>query len=104
MKKSSLLGIFAALLPCVVEPAFAQKPQQQEVKVRALAFQPEFPFELHAHEPSGAATAGLLEIRSFLNDESNLLKFKGGSLVFTRRVNPISATDVNETVGKVDVP
>jgi len=72
--------------------------------VRALSFQPEFPVELHAHDPAGTSSAGPLEVKSFLNHEANVLKFKGTQLVFTRKSKPSSATDINEHVGKVEFP
>ncbi|MEO5716034.1 MAG: hypothetical protein ABIT37_21315 [Luteolibacter sp.] len=100
MKTPLLLAIGAALLSCMIAPSLAQ----QELKVRAISFQPGFPVELHAHLPDGSATAGLVEIKTFLNDETNLLKYKGGPLVFTARSNPVSATDVNQVIGRVEIP
>lgn len=100
MKNLTLLAIVAAALPCLVSPLSAQ----QEIKVRAISFQPGFPVELHAHETDGSATAGVIEIKSFLNHESNLLKVKGKKLVFTVRSNPVSATDVHQLLGTVEIP
>ena len=100
MKNLSLLAISVASLPFLSASAWAQ----EEVKVRALSFQPDFPLELHAHDPSGSATAGLVEVKSFLNHEANTLKIKGRNLVFTRKSNPASATDVNEHLGQVELP
>jgi hypothetical protein len=102
MKSLSLLALAAALLPSLPAPAAAQ--QQQEVQVRSLAFQPDFPVELHAHEPGGSQTAGIVEIKSFLNHEINVLKPKGPGVVFTRKSNPASATNLEEVIGKVDFP
>ncbi len=95
MKLLSLL-----VLPLLAASAFAQ----QEIRVRALSFTPEFPVELHAHDPSGSETAGLIEIKSFLNHESTSLKCRSGRVVFTRRSNPVSATRVDEVLGGVDLP
>ena len=100
MKTLSLLAITVISLPFILSSAWAD----EEIKVRAISFQPDFPGELHAHDPSGSATAGLIEVKSFLNHEANPLKIKGRSLVFTRKSNPASATDVNALVAKVELP
>ncbi|MEO5716762.1 MAG: hypothetical protein ABIT37_25005 [Luteolibacter sp.] len=101
MKTLSILACSLAVLPFFSAPAAAQV---QEMQVRSLAFQPDFPVELHAHDPSGSETAGLIEIKSFLNHEGNLLKYKGTGVSFTRRTNPASATNVDEVIGKVEFP
>jgi hypothetical protein len=100
MKTLSLLAIAVASLPFLVSLAWAQ----EDITVRAITFQPDFPEEIHAHDPSGSATAGLIQVKSFLNHETNTLKIKGRNLVFTRKSNPVSATDVNALVGKVELP
>ncbi len=102
MKTPPLPVLAAALLTCLTTAAALA---QQEVKVRAIAFQPGFPVELRAHEADGSANAGMVEIKSFLNNETNVLKFKGsGPLVFTVRSNPVSATDSNQVLGQVEIP
>lgn len=100
MKSLTLLAIVAVVLPWLVSPVSAQ----QELKVRAISFQPGFPVEIHAHLPDGSATAGMVEVKSFLNHESNILKFKGSRLVFTARSRPVSATDVTQVLGQVEIP
>ena len=100
MKSLTSLAIIAAVFPCLVSSLAAQ----QEIKVRAISFQPGFPAEIHAHQPDGAATAGMVEVKSFLNHESNPLKFKGNKLVFTARSSPVSATDVNQLLANVEIP
>ena len=101
MKNPTSLALAAALLSCLMTPSQAQ----QEIRVRAISFKPGFPVELRAHEADGSASAGMIEVKSFLNDETNLLKFKGsGPLVFTVRSTPVSATDVNQILGKVEIP
>lgn len=100
MKLLSLSAVFAAALTAICTPLSAQ----QEIKVRALAFQQDFPAEIHAHDPSGSVTAGLIEVKSFLNHEANTLKIKGNRVVFTRKSNPVSATDVHELLGDVELP
>ncbi len=100
MKTLSLLAITVASLPFILLSARAA----EDIKVRAISFQPDFPEEIHAHDPSGSVTAGLIEVKSFLNHEANPLKLKGRNLVFTRKSNPVSATDVNALVGKVELP
>lgn len=92
----SCLAIFNIMLASFAEA--------REVQVRALCFKSGFPLELHAHEPSGSSTAGLLPLKSFLNHEKNTLKFEGTRLVFTRRSAPASATSVDETIGAVEIP
>lgn len=77
---------------------------QQEIRVRSISLHPNFPVEIHAHLPDGSATAGRVEIKSFLNHETNLLKFTGNRLVFTLRSSPVSATDVNQVLGQVEIP
>lgn len=100
MKTLTLLAIALSSLPFILPSAWAQ----EQVKVRAISFQPDFQGEIHAHDPSGSVTAGLIEVKSFLNHEANPLKIKGRSLVFTRKSSPVSATDVNALVGKVELP
>lgn len=100
MKSLLLLAIAFASLPFGLFSVSAQ----EEVRVRAITFQPDFPEEIHAHDPSGSVTAGLIEVKSFLNHEGNTLKLKSRSLVFTRKSNPISATDIHALVGKVELP
>ncbi len=97
--KFRTLALLTALLP-LLGPALSAR----EMTVRALAFEPDFPKELHAHDPSGSNTAGLVEVKSFLNHENNKLKLKGDSVVFTRSVRPSSATSSDEVVSKVDLP
>jgi|GEM_PF-5647532 len=63
-----------------------------------------FSVELHGHDPSGLETAGLIEIKSFLNNEGNLLKYKDTTVSFTRRTNPTSATNIEEVIGRVESP
>lgn len=92
--------LLALLLPALATTLHAER----EISVRALAFQPGFPPEVHAHNPSGSSTAGPVEVRSFLNHESNVLKVEGDSVAFTRKSNPASAIDVNEVLCKVDLP
>ncbi|MES2475091.1 MAG: hypothetical protein V4640_04875 [Verrucomicrobiota bacterium] len=74
------------------------------VSVRCLAFQQGFPTELHAHNADGNTTAGMVEIKAYLNHEGATLKSKAGALVFTASMRPSSATDVNEVVGQVQIP
>ena len=94
-----------SLLHLLVPPLLAASAfAQQEIRVRALSFIPDFPVELHAHDPSGSETAGLVEIKSFLNHEAGLVKCSNGRVVFTRRSNPVSATRVDEVLGGVDLP
>lgn len=100
MKSPTLLLASVTLFPVLCMSAVAQ----QEIRIRALSFQPGFPADVHAHLPSGAMTVGEVQVKSFLNHEANLLKFNGGTLVFTIKSDPVSATDVNEHLGKVEVP
>lgn len=100
MRALPLLALAAVLLPSLVSSSLAE----QEIQVRAMSFQQGFPVEIHAHEPDGTATAGMVEIKSFLNHEANTLKCKGNRLVFTRRSRPASATDLDEVLGQVEIP
>ncbi|MES2920829.1 MAG: hypothetical protein V4819_04755 [Verrucomicrobiota bacterium] len=102
MKTLSLLAIALVSLPGLLSaaPAAAEQP----VNVRAISFHQDFPAEIHAHDPTGSSTAGLIEVKSFLNHEPNTLKIKGNRLVFTRKSNPVSATDVSELLGDVELP
>jgi hypothetical protein len=100
MKSPTLLLASVTLFPLLCMSAVAQ----QEIRIRALSFQPGFPADVHAHLPSGAMTLGEMQVKSFLNHEANLLKFNGGALVFTIKSDPVSATDVNEHIGKVEMP
>jgi len=95
----NLLRVIAVVLPCLASHLSAE----QELKVRAISLHPGFPVEIHAHLPDGSQTAGLVEVKSFLNHESNLLKFTGSQLVFTVRSNPVSATDVNQVLGQIEI-
>ena len=100
MKTLFLLAITVASMPFLPSTARAQ----EEFKVRAISFQPDFPAELYAHDPSGSTTAGSIQVKSFLNHEANPIKIKGNRLVFTRKPNPASATDIKELVGQVELP
>lgn len=100
MKTLPLLVSSIALLPWMAVSSVAQ----QEISVRALSFQPGFPVEIHAHVPTGEATAGRLQVKSFLNHEANLLTFSGHKLAFTVKSDPGSATDVNQRLGTVEFP
>jgi hypothetical protein len=100
MRNYKLFAIAAVLLPCFSSSLMAD----QELKIRALSFQPGFPVEIHAHEPDGSATGGMVEIKSFLNHEANVVRCKGTRLVFTRRSRPDSATDMNEMIGQIEFP
>ena len=100
MKTLTFLPAFALSCFSLIAGALGQ----QEVRVRALCFRGDFPPELHAHHPTGADTAGLLSIKSYLNHESNLLKFEGDKLAFTRKSDPSSATDFDERLGELEVP
>lgn len=82
--------------------AFAQDAPR-ELKVRSLCFDEEFPPEIHAHLPSGSATAGLVQVKPFLNHEVNRLQIKGNTLVFTVKSDPVSATDMNLRLGEVEI-
>lgn len=92
--------LLALLLPALATTLSAQR----EISIRALAFQPGFPSELHAHNPSGSSTAGPVEVKSFLNHESSTLKLEGDSVAFTRKSSPASATNVDDVLCKVDLP
>ncbi len=98
MKTLPTLAASIIFIPFLIASALAQ----QEVRVRALSFQPAFPPEIHAHDPSGTASAGNLEVKSFLNHESNKLSLIGPSVSFTRRSNPVSATNVGEVLAKFE--
>ncbi|NQX01218.1 hypothetical protein HQ447_11200 [bacterium] len=95
------LRLTAAGLSWLIAPATAAP---REISIRALSFQQGFPDEVHAHLASGAATVGEIQVKSFLNHEKNLLTFEGDQLIFTRKSNPSSATDVNQQIGTVDLP
>lgn len=101
MKTLPRLVIALFSLPCLLSAVLAA---DQEIKVRAISFQQDFPVEIHAHDPSGSVSAGLIEVKTFLNHEANPLKLKGNRLVFTRKSNPVSATDVHELLGDVEFP
>lgn len=98
MKTSLILALSIAFFPLVT------KVVGQDVRVRSLCFKEGFPVELYAYETAGFAKAGMVEIKSFLNHEESILKLKTRSVLFTRKSNPASATDVNEVIGKVDLP
>ena len=76
----------------------------REIKVRSLCFDDGFPPEIHAHLPSGSATAGLVLVKPFLNHEVSRLQIKGTTLVFTVKSDPVSATDMNLRLGEVEIP
>lgn len=100
MKTLSLL-VSAACLSWTIAAAVAAP---REISIRSLSFQPGFPDDVHAHLPSGRATVGEIQVKSFLNHEANRLTFEGEELVFTLKSSPISATDVNQHIGTVDLP
>lgn len=94
------------LLTCIAlaASALSSATAKQEVKIRAMCFKEGFPKTLYAHVPSGSLTVGEVSVKSFLNHETNTLKLDGPELVFTDKSDPVSATDVNEHLGKLDVP
>lgn len=75
-----------------------------DLTVRCLAFEPGFARELHAHDAGGNTTAGLVEVKTYLNHENTVLKPHGDQLVFTGSMRPATATDVNEVVGQLPTP
>ena len=95
MKTLSVLATALVSLSCLVSPVLAQKapkaPKEQkeqkeqkdqkepELMVRALCFQQDFPPEIHAHDPSGSVTAGLIEVKKRSN---HALLFVAGSISF----------------------
>ena len=102
MKPFKSILVALAIVPSfsIVNPAAAG----ESLTVRGLVLQPGFPRELHAHDASGNSTAGQVEVKSYLNHESNVLKPESDQLVFTQVMRPISASDVNEVVGQLKVP
>ncbi len=94
-----LTALAAGLLLLLAAPLHAR-----DLVIRGLSLQPGFPGEIHAHLPSGAKHVGLLHVKSFLNHESDTLKFDGNTLVFTAKINPVSATDVNQHLATVEIP
>lgn len=102
MKPYKSIALALAVVPSLL---FASRVTARETfTVRCLAFQPGFPGELHAHDAGGNSTAGQVEIKSYLNHETNVLKPESDQLVFTQVMRPASATDVNEVVGQFKIP
>ncbi len=60
--------------------------------------------EVHVHDAEGTATAGLLQIKTYLNHEFDTLKVKGSKLVFTVKPEPASAKDPAEVLGSCELP
>jgi hypothetical protein len=79
MKKPSLICLSAALLGLLPLSLSAG-----EVRIRALAFQADFPPAVIAREPGAAAAAVPLKVKSFLNHEADTVSLRGSSLTFTK--------------------
>ena len=99
-----MFNIFAAAILAGATSIIAAPVESQTLRVRALVFQPGFPDELHVHNASGTATAGLIQVKSYLNHESNQLDIKSNQLVFTSKFSPSSATDVHQVLGRLELP
>ncbi|WP_193213487.1 hypothetical protein [Luteolibacter marinus] len=98
MKLQSLAALCAVLLPVATQSIAAA-----DYKVRGVSIQPGVPgVEVHAHLADGSATAGVVNLRQFLNHEFDTLKVEGKKVVFTLNADPASATDPTEEVGSCE--
>lgn len=100
MKPSLSLAIFASILPWALPSAQAQ----QDTRIRALAFQSGALTEVYVHDPAGSAMIGKVNLKSFLNHEFDILKTKGGPVVFTTKADPASVKVEEDVVGQCELP
>lgn len=101
MNARFLAALGAALLPWFAPPVSGQ----QECKVRGLSLEPVIEgSEVHAHDEAGTVTFGRIHIKSFLNHESDTLKFKDPKLIFTAKADPASAKDPAGVIGSCEIP
>lgn len=90
----------ATLLAAAALPA-----NGQEYKIRGISLQPDFPVtEVHVHQDGGRADAGVVQVKSFLNHEADVLKLKGPKIVLTTQAGAASAKDPALTVGSCTLP
>jgi hypothetical protein len=77
----------------------------QEYQVRGLTLGQDNPGpEVHIHQDGGAPDAGVLEVKSFLNDERTALKLKGSKIVLTTQAGAASAKDPAQLIGSCQLP
>jgi len=98
MKTLISLAAFAAIS---LLPVFAEG----ECRVRAIVSQAgAVPPEIHVHNAAGTATAGKLQVKTFLNHEFTLLAPKGGPVVFTSKADPASVKTPEDVIGEGELP
>jgi hypothetical protein len=98
MNARSLAAVAAVFLSATVVHG-------QEYQVRGLTLGQDNPGpEVHIHQDGGAPDAGVLEVKSFLNDERTALKLKGSKIVLTTQAGAASAKDPAQLIGSCQLP
>ncbi|MEK7951334.1 hypothetical protein [Luteolibacter soli] len=98
MNARSFAAVAAALFSATV--AYGQ-----EYQVRGITLGQDNPGpEVHIHQDGGAPDAGVLEVKSFLNEDGVALKLKGPKLVITTQAGAASVKDPAQLIGSCTLP
>jgi hypothetical protein len=98
MNARTLAAMAAAVLSAI-------SAQGQEYQIRGLTLNDEAPGpEVHVHHDGGAADAGVIQVKSYLNHERDTVKLKGRKIVLTTQAGAASVKDPAMLVGSCELP
>ena len=98
---------FHAIVLSLILTSLAAIPASgaQECKIRGLSLQSGSPAaEAKVFNEAATAAVGEVRIRTFLNHESDVLKFKDSTLVFSTHPDPAGAKDPESFIGTCEIP